>query len=133
MKTKTDPVRVAIVDELGALDTELGPQLAILKPKMKRFDELRKMVASWYDEEAPEADFQASGDKFTAVIEARGWERRITDMRKLAKILTHALFFEHCSFALGKFDKLVDVEKHKDLVVKEQTGTRTVTVIRKAA
>jgi hypothetical protein len=124
--------QAAVVDEFGSLETELAPQLAALKPKTKRYDELRKLIASWYEAEPAESDFQAPGVEFTAIIEARGFQRRITDMKRLAKILTHALFFEHCSFALGKFDTLVG-DKHPDLVVNERTGTRAVAVIKKAA
>ena len=122
---KTDPPSAAVVDEFGRLDAEL----ALLKPKLDRHEELRKQIAACYDDQPAEQDFQAAGDQFTAVIGPRGNRRKIIDMKKVFKAMGQAIFFKLCDLPLGKLDALIPEHEQKGIVQWEKSGSRTVKVV----
>jgi hypothetical protein len=122
---KSDPPSPAIVDEFGKLDAEL----ALLEPKIKKHAALQRQILACYDDLPAAEDFQAHGDEFTAIIGARGNQRKILDMKKLFKALTPQIFMKICSVPLGKLDAMLPGQEQKGLVEWEQNGPRSLNVV----
>lgn len=71
-----------LVDELGALETELAP----LKPKFDRIEGLRRALRAWFDIKPADQSCTAPGEKFIAELGPRAVERTAHPGRLIAVI-----------------------------------------------
>lgn len=131
MSTPKNTPSPAEVDELGQLQAWLAPRKAEIKPAEEREKALRDKMAAAFDDRPPGEVIQLHGLQYVAVIHARGWERKITNMKKLFKALGAVLFFKVCDVGLGKLDALTTEAQRKEFVVKQQTGARKVEAVNK--
>jgi hypothetical protein len=118
---------IAIVDEFG----ELQRQIANWQPKLDRFQELRKIIESWFAADVADESHTWDGKLYRVVVSARAKRRTIVGMGKLFKALGSKLFLEWCSFPLTALDNL-----HVDptgIIVEERSGSRTVKAVLKEA
>lgn len=65
-----DKQRRAIVDEYGQLHAELSP----IKGKLRRQDELAKVIRSWHADAPAEATVESLGDEYRMVLGPRGMQ-----------------------------------------------------------
>lgn len=117
----------AIVDELGALDSEL----ARLKPKIDRAKYLRDVIVSWYVDEKPEAAMLAEGTEYSAIVSAMGNKRSVISIKDVKRRLGETEFMQHCSIGLGVLDEILSVEELPEFVKTERTGPRSVKTVAK--
>jgi RNA processing factor Prp31 len=117
-----------IVDELGALDSEL----ARLKPKIDRAKYLRDVIVSWYADEKPEAAMLAEGTQYSAVVSAMGNKRSVISIKDVKRRLGETEFMQHCSIGLGVLDEILSVEELPEFVKTERTGPRSVKTVPRA-
>lgn len=115
-----------IVDEMGAISAAMEA----LKPRKKRYDELREQLLATLSDLAPDDTRQVEGSLYVADVSAQSKDRVIRDMRKLARKLGKG-FWEHANLPMGKLDKLLlPAEQSKFLA--EERGARTVKLFAKA-
>ena len=128
-KSVTYPTALAqLIDEYGDLDAKV----TLFKPTLVRHEETRKLIQVCYGASAADQSFIEHGARFTCIVGQRENERKITDMRKLAKLLKDR-FFSICSVPLKKLDAELPADQHIGLVTQARTGTRSVKVVPKAA
>jgi len=124
-----EPSKSALIDEWGRLDTEL----ASLKPKIQRHQELRETILGWHADLAGEKDVTESGEYFDVLIGARDKQRVITmaGKKKLFKLWRVGEFLARCSIALKN---LPDPKDAGNLyTVQERTGPRHLKAIPRLA
>lgn len=119
--------RRELIDELG----QLSLRLEALRKEKQRYDQLRTQISNWHDTDDAAASFVETGDQWTINLSARSYEREITSMAALKKYLGLSRFLGLCKFNLGDIDKHIPVEDRAPFVACEQTGSRTLTPIRK--
>ncbi len=114
-------IRAAKVDEFGKLAERLKP----VKKDLKRYDELRKEIADWFDEEAPDKSFTESGKHYEVEVSERAEERTV-NLSKLSKKLGAKRFLEVVRVPMDLLDQYVSPEDQKAMVNKARTGGRRV-------
>jgi hypothetical protein len=125
--TLAETQRRAIVDEFGQLDAELSP----IKGKLRRQEELGKLIRSWHSEAEAEATVESVGDKYAVVLSARGMQTSIGDIREVYKALGHDGFLALATVTLKALETAgVDASAVASLTKKERTGHRTLIVRR---
>jgi hypothetical protein len=112
--------RAVIVDEIG----DLTRDLALVKPKADRLEELQKIARGWYAESPGNESFVERGARYELQIGMKGKKRRIIAMAKLFTRLGKAAFLEACTFPLEVFDRLIPAEDHKLYLTEDRSGTR---------
>lgn len=113
----------ALIDQLGELDVEIAP----LETKKKQAEEIRGQLRGLRPKMKPEQAFQLEGAKFVAQIGVMGDERKISDMKAVARAVGAEAFMGHCSFTLKKLEELLQSSaKVAALVTTARTGSRTV-------
>jgi hypothetical protein len=116
-------VVAAVVDEFGRLDDEL----AGMKPKERRHEQLRKQIAGWFESADPAGTFVLEGRAYTVEVSPRSNERKILSMPKLMKRLGSTLFLKLCTFPLKVLDAHIPAAEQEPLVATTPTGSRKVT------
>ena len=119
--------RAAVVDEYGRLDRELEA----VKPKIKRMEQLRSQIQSWYDKEDAAAEFRADGSEYTVGVGPRTLERKIISMKELKTRLGLVRFLQFAKFPLSVLDEIIAPADQSTLVSSDRTGSRRLEVIRK--
>ena len=114
--------RIAIVDELGALDAELGP----LAGKIKRRESLRHTVASWDQGRGDGEAFVIEGAGYRALVSARD-NKSVINKGKLQKLLGAARFRKCAQFTLKTLESFLSASQLESVVALERTGPRHVT------
>lgn len=115
------------MDNLGALEAQLAPQLAALKPAMERVKALKEAIAA-----ATPAGTQAiQGSRYGASVSEAGLVREIVSLPKLFKAIGERQFVGACSFPLKQLDALVAAgavsgAQVKQILRAEHSGSRTV-------
>lgn len=119
------PELAAQIDELGAIEEQLAP----LKPKIKRAEALRKVIAAAVEDPADSKKFD--GTRFCALVGARQNQRFIKSMPGLFKLIGKTAFLEVCRVTLDAVEKLVGNEGElAKLIGTAQTGPRDVKTYR---
>lgn len=115
--------RSSLIDEFGDLDQDLSP----FAKKLRRRDDLRKQIQSWYAEEGGNQTFIAAGDRWGVSIGEKAHKREFKPgcMRRLATFLG-ALFFKVCRVNLEDFDAHVPIGERARFVVESQSGYRKI-------
>jgi hypothetical protein len=121
--------RAAIVDEYG----ELRRKLALGKRDADRAKELGEQIASWFDGQAGDQEFQVEGRRYLAQVSARPLKRSVKDMVKLFLAIGKQAFLAACDFPAAAMDRLLDAEQQTRLIHSEHVGKRRVTAVPKAA
>lgn len=119
-------IRAAKIDRLG----KLAEQIAPVKPLLKEYEDLRKEIAAWFDDQPPDIACSESGQQFEVEASPRGNERKI-NLLKLSKKLGPKKFLSVVKVPMSVLDQHVSPEDQKDMVTTERTGSRSVTVSRK--
>lgn len=114
--------RKAIVDELGQLDQDMAP----LKVKKKRAEELRAIVRNWHAKDAPDKTATHEGHKFIVTVGAAENETGIVSMQKIYDQVGITKFLAACSMTLAKLKDLVTPADFKTLTLQARTGARPV-------
>jgi hypothetical protein len=121
--------RMAVVDELGALDA----QIAALGPKIRRAESLRKQVQGWADADFPaDQNVVFEGASFLAEASAKGNRREIADMEGVFKRLGRSKFFEVCQVALKRLDELLTAAEAAAVLKESRSGPRSVKTLARA-
>jgi hypothetical protein len=114
-----------IIDEYGFV-REAREKLAA------REKQLKEQIDRWIPPDLAAADKWAfNGEHWVIGVSAREWERTIKSLGRLYRRLGHKAFFAHCKFNLKDFDRLVPEGERPGFLVREQTGSRTLTVVKK--
>ena len=114
--------RRAVVDEYGDLTVKLRP----FKADQARLADLAKTIRGWYAAEDATEAFTAEGDHYQALLGPKSNETKIEDIEAVYDALGHDAFLAACSITLGALEKAgANVAA---LTVKEQTGSRSLTV-----
>ena len=117
--------RKRIVDEFGSLDSELAP----LKGKLRRHEELAKLVRSWHADSKKSESVSSTGDSYEVVLSACGMLTRIPSMADVYQALGHARFLTHASVTIKALEQSgLDSAAIAALTEKEQAGYRSVVV-----
>jgi len=127
-KPAEDPALAKLVDELGELDQAITPDI---KAKIARAEIVRKAIRQHYDDKQADAYFTAAGERFTATIGPRAHEKRI-NIPALAKKAGAIVFARMASVTLKALESEAP-HLYSDVVTIAATGSRTLTVVRKAA
>lgn len=91
---------------------------------------LKNQIRGWYASEPPELEITASGNEYTVILSPKAKERKITNIRKLARKMKDA-FWAACTVPLGAIDRFFPKpEDRADLLAESQTGSRTVKAVR---
>jgi hypothetical protein len=125
----TKQLQAAEVDEFVILDTELAP----FKSKIRRRDDLRKLIGARYENEDPNGTFIAQGNVSSAKVSPRTMRRDFKPgaMEKFAAFLGK-VFFKLAKVSMEDFDNHVTILDREKFVVQSQTGYRYVNAIAKA-
>jgi hypothetical protein len=125
---RSKPAEQALIDEYGELDR----QLSEFRPVVSRHKTLKETIAAWFDESAPAETHTAEGKLYVVQVSPRSLERRITNMKRLQKLLGLERFLTWCTFPLAAVDRLT--EDQSSFLESTRTGSRTVKpVLKKAA
>lgn len=119
-------IRGPKIDEIGRLADKIEP----IKPAIKRYEELRKEIAAWFDGEPPDKVFTESGRTHEVEISEKGEERTV-NLLKLSKKLGPKRFLQCVAVPMKLLDQHVSPEDQKDLVTTARTGSRRVKVKRR--
>lgn len=117
---------VAMVDELGALDSELAP----LAPKISRAENLRKAIRAHFDQAPADQEQTAAGTKYDVLLGEKE-NASTVDVVKVAQIIgvQQTLAIASCTLkALKAFPSALVFA-----VSYARTGTRPLTIRQKGA
>lgn len=93
---------------------------------------LKAQLEGWIPPDLPAADkWQFNGEQYIVPVSAREWERSIKSLRALYRKIGHKAFFDNAKFNLKDFDRLVPEGERPSFLIREQTGSRTFTVVKK--
>jgi hypothetical protein len=120
-----DPVRAKVIDEFGALAT----MVAQLRIAEKRYDQLRSIIAGWYEDQPADAAYMEDGSQFVLQVGARPLKRWISDMAAVEQRLGPKRFFELCSISMEKLDSVIAPADQRGLVAEDRIGPRTLKAI----
>jgi hypothetical protein len=126
-KTEAGPKPVAgLVDELGRIEHKLEPY----RLDIAREDALRKQIRERYDASPANQAFAIEGAEFTGAVGERGLVTVIDNVRAY-KALGQKAFVAAANLTLAALERTkTDLA---GIVRKEQTGTRSLRIFRKAA
>ena len=111
-----------MVDEYGRLEAELAP----LKGKLKRLDELSKAIRACHENADAEKSVVSIGDEYEVVLGPRGMQTSITDMVQVYKAMGRDKFMAYASITLKALGEAgIDAVVIASLTKKSQTGSRS--------
>jgi len=113
-----------LVDELGKIEHQLEPYRAA----MAREDKLRLMIRARFDSSPAAEAFETAGERFAALVGARG-NVSVIDNKRAFKALGAAAFQRIAKLTLaGLLRENVDTA---GIVTQEQTGPRSLRIFRR--
>jgi hypothetical protein len=127
--TAADRARRATVDQYG----ELARQVQMFQPVQAKFDQLKAMIKSWFDDAPADAEATLEGKIYLLHVGARERVRRVRDMQKLALAVGHDDLLELLSrhVPLGAVEDLIGKAKTDQLVTEERSGSRRIKAVPK--
>ncbi len=120
------PTREETIDRFGGLYARHLLYKAEVEGPMET---LKKQIRGWYENQAAEAEFTAKGHEFTAILSKKAKERKITNIRKLARFLGK-VFWDVCTVGMEAIDKYTTEEQRAKFLAEGLTGSRTVKAVR---
>jgi hypothetical protein len=124
-KAVLEAARSAVVDEAGELEKKLAPY----KGDIRRLEDLRKTIRSWYEGADPTKIFSAYGETYVATVGACGNETVIHDMSSIFEAAGRDKFLAACKLAIGKLPGLVNPALAAACTSQEQTGSRGLSIM----
>lgn len=121
------PEQAKIADEFGRLEEEL----ARYRRLQRRRDQIRDEILAWFPDQPAAESVRFETNAFAFEITPKAWERRIRNIRVLAKRLGTALFFRHCRIPLEVIDAHLLPEERAEHIVESQTGPRRIIAVGK--
>ncbi len=122
----TTSERQGFVDEFG----ELSRRVTEFAPVAARHKQLKELISSWF-EDSPSEPCSAQGKLYRVDLGPRSNERKITNMRKLYRLIGVSKFLDWCTFPLSAVDRLTT--DTSSFLETTQTGPRKVTAVLLAA
>ena len=126
MKLKFSARQVALVDEFGAVETQLDAFAATIKPLKEREKELREQILEIVKDLPANEACGMDGDRYAVTISERRVERTIKSMKRVFAAIGQADFLKHCSFSLKGLRELLVADDIANLVSEAATGPREV-------
>ena len=121
---QTAIARKQIVDEYGRLDADVAPH----RGKLRRLEELGKVIRAWHISADAEKSVSSSGDQFEVVLSARGMQTAIVDMASVYDALGHECFLKLATVTIKALEENLDAASIVAMTAKERTGYRSVVV-----
>lgn len=113
--------RAKVVDEFGRLDSDLAP----IRSKIRRHEDLARVIRSWFVEEKPESTHIAEGTLFDVVAGPAGMQTHMANTAQLYQVLGHDAFLKAASLTLRSLEAVIEPAIVASLTWKERTGART--------
>lgn len=101
-------------------------EYAELLPLVRRAEELRSQIVSWYADAAAEQEYLVDTGQSVLGVSPRKFQRKIADIGKLFRRLKHGVFLDHCSFTLTALDRCLPESEQADFIVSDRTGAREI-------
>lgn len=131
-KTKVDAAaaaeaaaRRAVIDEYGSLDAELAPA----KQKIKRQEELAKVIRGWHVNSAPALSVIERGDRFHVVVGMCGDQAIIAPASALYEALGQEKFLSIAKTTLTALEGEATAAQLAQLTKKERIGPRSLKAV----
>jgi hypothetical protein len=122
---KAEARRAGLVDEFGKLEAELMPHRA----KIRRLEELSKVIRGWHADHDPEQGYKDSGNDFEVIVSAATMQTHFAPMKAIFKALGKAKFLAAASITLKALEANLDAAGVLALTTKKRTGPRTLLVV----
>ena len=120
-----DPIRAKVIDEFGALAT----MVAQLRIAEKRYEQLRSMIAGWYEDQPADAAYMEDGANYVLQIGARPLKRWIADMAAVEERLGPKRFLSLCTISMEKLDSVIAPADQQGLVAEDRIGPRAIKAV----
>src|SRR4051794_36477 len=117
--------RIALIDELGALEIEL----AELKGKEARAKAIRELLRKEAVEFPDHMSVMFDGIRYAVQLSPKENERTILNKWTVFEAVGLDVFVSIATIPLGKLDEALPHAEASGLVKKERTGSRTVTTM----
>ena len=131
-KQEIPKTRLALIDEAGALETEITAATteleARLAAKQARLDFLRASIIEWYNNEPAEKAIALAGTRFIAKISAKGNQSTV-DVEKVFHRLGVVQFFEYATVPLGLLRKVLSKTEQPEYIQTKRTGDRSLELV----
>lgn len=115
--------RAVVVDEIGDLTKELAP----LKSKIARREELAKVIRSWAADTDAAQPFSTEGERFSVLLSPKGNET-VVNMVNVWTALGRKKFIQAVTVSLTTLKLLLPEATIASFTSKVQTGSRSLTV-----
>ena len=123
----TDPnSRESLIDEYAELRQKMRAWNANVNPYAARFDELNRLILSWYEDHPADRSAIAEGRRWKLPITARRWQRSIQNLAGFFRKVGRERFLELCSVTLGAIEKEISADKLELYIHSEQSGNRSI-------
>lgn len=123
---KIEKTTAELVDELGRIEQQLEPH----RVAMLQEDRLRAQIRERFDKSLPEDCFEVVGTEYSALVGARSIVS-VVNNAKAYKALGQKRFTEIAKLTIAALERTkADLA---GIVTREQTGTRSLRIFRKAA
>ena len=119
---RTIDERKLIIDEYG----ELSRRVSSFAPVLAQQKKLKETIASWYEDQ-PDSPCEADGKLYRVQISPCATERKITNMRRLYRLIGVGKFLDWCTFPLSAVDRLTSDQS--SFIESTQTGPRKITAV----
>jgi len=113
-----------LIDEYGRLDAELGSQRA----KIRRLEELGRVIRSWHVDANPEEPVSSAGNEYEIVLGPAGMQTKITDMAAAYRLLGREKFLKAANLTLKSLEQHADAAAIAALTTRGRTGPRPLVV-----
>jgi murein L,D-transpeptidase YcbB/YkuD len=121
MKAKLVQVPQSTVDTFG----DLAAAREAFAPQERAYQKLRSEIAAMVAEADPEAEFEATGERYAVKISARGFETK-ADVPAVRKKLGAATFLECVTVSLKSLANYLTKPEIDEVTVTGQTGSRKI-------
>jgi RNA polymerase sigma factor (sigma-70 family) len=127
-KTPQDRLRAQVIDELGALQEQIKPQIA-------REKTLVAEIRGWAEQECkPASAVVYEGRIYLAPVSAKGNRRRVAEMAQVFAMLGRDTFLRLCGFTVETAEKHLSPLQFTEVVVEDaNVGPRAVSTVLRAA
>lgn len=123
----SDTEQRKLIDEYGELDRRMQLHAA----EVSRYEFLKKLIKSWFDQAPADADGAVEGEVYRLHLTARERERRVRDLRELAEVIGMDKLLELVTVRIGVLEDLLGKARVELLTVEERSGSRRIKAIPK--
>ncbi len=103
--------------------------VAQLRIAEKRYEQLRSIIAGWYEDQPPDAAYMEDGAQFVLQIGARPLKRWIADMAAVEERLGPKRFLSLCTISMEKLDSVIAPADQQGLVAEDRIGPRAIKAV----